>query len=112
MRATRCRDWGGGAIGQLFKPSGTPIHSTGMWGQLNVKPTAHVTLGGGLGVDDLDDEGLSATARLKNVVSELHLHLRPAGLVVLGVEARRMATTYANGTLRNTHMNLAVGFEF
>ena len=103
---------GGGAVGHLFTVTGQPVHSTGMWGQLNVKPTAHVTLGGGLGRDDPDDEGLSATARLKNVVSELHLHVRPAGPVVLGLEARRMATTYANGTLRNTHINLAVGFEF
>lgn len=103
---------GGGAVGQLFNLSGQPIHSTGMWGQLNFRPTAHVTLGGGLGMDDPDDAGLSATARLKNVVSEVHLHLRPAGPVVIGLEARRMATTYANGTLRNTHLNLAVGFEF
>ena len=103
---------GGGAVGQLFDLSGQPVHSTGMWGQLNFKPTAHVTLGGGLGVDDPDDEGLSATARLKNAVSEVHLHFRPAGPVVLGLEARRMATTYATGTLRNTHVNLAVGFEF
>lgn len=103
---------GGGAVGQLFNTKGQPIQSTGMWGQLNIKPTAHVTLGGGVGQDDPEDAGLSATARRKNVVSELHLHVRPAGPVVLGLEARRMATTYANGTLRNTHMNLAVGFEF
>lgn len=103
---------GGGAVGHLFTVTGQPVRSTGLWGQLNFKPTAHVTLGGGLGQDDPDDRGLSSTARLKNAVSEVHLHLRPAGPVVLGLEARRMATTYANGTLRNTHINLAVGFEF
>lgn len=104
---------GGGAAGQLFTTRGEPVHSTGMWGQLNVKPTAHVIVGGGYGMDDPDDEYLvAATGRLKNAVSEVHLHLRPAGPVVLGLEARRMATTYANGTLRNTHINLAVGFEF
>ncbi len=103
---------GGGAVGHLFTVAGQPVHSTGMWGQLNVKPTAHVTLGGGMGQDDPDDEGLSATARHKNVVSEVHLHLRPAGPVVLGLEARRMATSYATGTLKNTHLNLAMGFEF
>lgn len=103
---------GGGAVGHLFTTAGQPVRSTGAWGQLNVKPTAHVTLGGGYGQDDPVDAGLSATARLKNTVSELHLHLRPAGPVVLGLEARRMATTYASGTVKNTHVNLAVGFEF
>ncbi len=103
---------GGGAVGHLFTVAGDPVRSTGMWGQLNVKPTAHVTLGGGMGQDDPDDEGLSATARLKNVVSEVHLHLRPAGPVLLGFEVRRMATTYASGTVKNTHLNFAVGFEF
>lgn len=103
---------GGGAVGHLFTVTGQPVQSSGAWGQLNVKPTAHVTLGGGLGQDDPDDKGLSATARLKNVVSEVHLHLRPAGPVVLGLEARRMATTYASGTVKNTHVNLAAGFEF
>jgi len=103
---------GGGAVGHLFTVTGQPVRSSGLWGQVNVKPTAHVTFGGGMGQDDPDDDGLASTARLKNVVSEVHLHLRPAGPVVLGVEARRMATTYGSGTMRNTHLNLAVGFEF
>lgn len=103
---------GGGAVGHLFTVTGQPVQSSGAWGQLNVKPTAHVTLGGGFGQDDPTDKGLSPTARLKNVVSEVHLHLRPAGPVVLGLEARRMATTYASGTVKNTHVNLAAGFEF
>lgn len=103
---------GGGAVGHLFTVAGDPVRSTGMWGQLNVKPTAHVTLGGGMGQDDPEDDGLSSTARLKNVVTEAHLHLRPAGPVLLGFEVRRMATTYASGTVKNTHLNFAVGFEF
>lgn len=103
---------GGGAVGHLFAVTGQPVRSTGMWGQVNVKPTAHVTFGGGVGQDDPDNEGLPATGRRKNEVSEVHVHLRPAGPVVLGFEVRRMATTYETGTRKNTHLNVAVGFEF
>jgi hypothetical protein len=103
---------GGGAVGHLFTVTGQPVRSSGMWGQLNLKPTAHVTLGGGVGRDDPDNEGLPATGRHKNVVSEVHVHVRPAGPVVLGFEARQMATTYQTGTLKNRHLNVAVGFEF
>jgi len=30
----------------------------------------------------------------------------------LGVEYRRMATTYSTGKLANDHLNVAAGFEF
>lgn len=106
------RGLGGGAIGQLFNTKTDPIHSTGMWGQLNLKPTARITLGGGYGMDDPDDSNLAAGARLKNDVMEAHLHLRPAGPLVLGFEWRRMETTYAIGKIMNDHLNVAVGFVF
>jgi hypothetical protein len=71
-----------------------------------------VTLGGGFGFDDPDDKDLPADARLKNVVNEVHLHLRPAGPIVVGFEYRRIETTYATGKLADDHFNIAVGFVF
>ena len=111
-RGDGMRGLGGGAIGQLFDTAAQPIHSTGMWGQLNLKPTTRVTIGGGFGSDDPDDKNLAAGARLRNDVLEAHLHLRPAGPLVLGFEWRRMETTYATGKLANDHLNIAVGFVF
>ncbi len=106
------RSLGGGAIGQLFAPTGAPVRSRGAWGQVNIKPSPRVTLGGGYGFDDPRDEDLGAGARLKNEATSVHLHLRPAGPLVLGFEYRRIQTTYASGKLANDHFNLAFGFEF
>jgi hypothetical protein len=106
------RALGGGAIGQLFGVSGEPVHSTGMWGQLNLMPTTRVTFGGGYGFDDPDDSDLPATGRRKNVTTEVHLNLRPGGPIVLGFEYRQMKTTYAAGPLTNDHLNVAIGFVF
>lgn len=103
---------GGGAIGQLFNAKDHLIHSTGLWGQLNLKPSTRVTVGGGFGFDDPDDTDMSAGARLKNAASEVHVHVRPAGPLVLGLEYRRMATTYSTGKFANDHLNVAAGFEF
>lgn len=103
---------GGGAIGQLFGVSGQPINSQGMWAQANFKPTTRVTFGAGYGSDDPDDADLAASGRRKNTATELHLHLRPAGPIVLGFEYRRLETTYATGSLTNDHLNIAVGFVF
>jgi hypothetical protein len=111
-RGDGMRALGGGAIGQLFGVSGEPVHSTGAWGQLNVTPATRVTLGAGYGFDDPDDADLTAGARLRNVATEVHLHLRPAGPLVLGFEYRRLATTYTAGPLTNDHLNIAVGFVF
>ncbi len=106
------RALGGGAVGQLFTPIGAPVRSRGAWGQVNIKPTPRVTLGGGYGFDDPRDEDLGAGARLKNEATSVHLHLRPVGPLVLGFEYRRIQTTYAAGKLANDHFNLAFGFEF
>jgi hypothetical protein len=106
------RGLGGGAIGQLFGASGNPIHSSGGWAQLNVMPVPRLTLGAGYGVDDPDDADLPATGRLRNAAAEVHLHLRPAGPLLLGLEYRRLETTYRSGPLVNDHLNVAVGFSF
>jgi hypothetical protein len=106
------RGLGGGAIGQLFDSKAQPIHSTGLWGQVNLKPSTRVTVGGGFGTDDPRDTDLAAGSRLKNDVTEAHIHLRPAGPLLLGFEWRRLETTYATGKLSSDHLNLAVGFAF
>lgn len=106
------RALGGGAIGQLFDTKNQPIHSTGYWAQANVKPTTRVTIGGGIGMDDPDDASLAASARLRNRVTEAHLHLLPGGPMIVGFEWRRIETTYAAGPVVNDHLNLAVGFRF
>lgn len=106
------RGLGGGAIGQLFGVSGAPIHSTGMWGQVNFTPDPRVVFGAGYGQDDPDDGDLPATARLKNSAAEVHLHVQPGGPIVIGFEYRRLETTYKTGPLVNDHLNIAVGFVF
>ena len=106
------RSLGGGAIGQGFGVSGRVIRSRGAWGQINLKPSSRVVFGGGYGFDDPRDEDLLSGARLKNTAIEGHLHIRPAGPLVIGLEYRRLETSYAIGKLVNDHLNIAFGFEF
>lgn len=106
------RGLGGGAIGQLFGVSGNPIRGVGGWTQLNVSPDPRLTIGAGYGVDDPDDADLPAAGRLKNAATEVHLHFRPAGPLLVGFEYRRLETTYRSGPLVNDHLNVAVGFSF
>jgi hypothetical protein len=106
------RSLGGGAIGQGFGINGVVIRSRGAWGQINLKPSLRVVFGGGYGVDDPRDEDLLPGSRLKNTAIEGHLHIRPAGPLVIGLEYRRLETSYAIGKLVNDHLNIAFGFEF
>jgi hypothetical protein len=106
------RSLGAGAVGQLFGVNGAVIRSRGAWGQLNVKPTSRVVIGGGFGFDDPRDGDLLPGSRLKNTAVEGHLHIRPAGPLVIGFEYRRLETTYSIGKLANDHLNIAFGFEF
>jgi hypothetical protein len=103
---------GGGGIGQGFGLNGVPVRTRGAWGQVNFKPGTRVVLGGGYGFDDPRDEDLAPGSRLKNVAEEAHLHIRPAGPLVIGFEYRRIETTYSTGKLVNDHLNLSLGFEF
>ena len=104
---------GGGGIGQSMVRDGVPVHTTGGWGQLNLRPVVGCEIGAGVGLDDPDDIDLDVTSRLRNLSVEGHLLWRQAP-VVLGVEARRLRTRYAApiGTIGATHLNLAAGFEF
>jgi hypothetical protein len=105
---------GGGGIGQSFGVGGAPVHTQGGWAQVNFKPSLRVLLGAGYGVDDPRDSDLAtiAGARLKNVVREAHIHVRPGGPFVFGFEYRKLETTYATGVLGNDHLNFSAGFEF
>jgi len=106
------RALGGGGVGQLFGISGVAVRSTGAWGQLNIKPTSRIVVGGGAGYDNPEDLELLPGARQRNAATEFHLHLRPSGPFVLGMEWRRITTTYSTGKLLNDHVNLSFGFEF
>jgi len=108
---------GGGGIGQSLGNFNLPVHTKGGWGQLNILPTSEWELGGGYGQDDPDDADLlppgAQPPRLKNVVFEGHITWPPPPLV-LGVEFRRMTTTYPaaiNDQVAN-HINVALGFVF
>jgi hypothetical protein len=103
---------GGGGIGQGTGLNGVPVHDEGGWAQVNFKPSSRVLLGAGYGMDDPRDSDLGPGSRLKNVVREAHIHLRPGGPFVLGVEYRRLETTYSTEMLANDHVNLSMGIEF
>ncbi|MHB1310856.1 MAG: hypothetical protein ACYC3L_02475 [Gemmatimonadaceae bacterium] len=106
------RGLGGGQIGQLFGKNGVVVHGTGGWGQVNAKPTPRITIGAGYGFDDPDDADLPASGRLKNATAETHVIVHPAGTLVLGLEWRRITTTYTARSWSDDHLNLGVGFEF
>lgn len=111
------RGLGGGGIGQNFgilTPAfaSRPLQDRGAWAQVNLRPTAALLVGTGCGVDDpRDDEG---PQRLRNQACEAHLHLRPAGPLVLGLEVRHLRTNYRipRTIAMSTHLNLSAGVEF
>jgi hypothetical protein len=105
---------GGGGIGSNLGVGNVPVRTHGGWGQLNLRPYPTVEVGGGFGLDDPNDADLNpATAWLRNVSWEGHVQWRPAPLV-LGVEFRRIETTYgpALGNVFVNHINVAAGFAF
>jgi hypothetical protein len=103
---------GGGAIGQNLGLNGVPVRTKGGWGQLLVRPSSQWELGGSYGIDDPKDADLDpATSRLKNQTWVGQIVWRPAPLV-LGLEYRHIATTYAAGKASADHLNLALGAEF
>ena len=65
--------------------------------------------------------GAIAPTRTRNVACEAHALVRPGGPLFVGLEVRRIETTWiARGTstaalertFRSDHVNLAIGFEF
>jgi hypothetical protein len=103
---------GGGGIGQNFGVGGRPVRSRGGWGQLLIRPAPGWELGGSYGIDDPDNADLDpATQRLRNEVYGGQISWRPSPLV-LGLEYRRLRTTYGSGRVTAGHLNLALGAEF
>jgi hypothetical protein len=103
---------GGGGVGQEFGAGGVPVRSRGGWMQLDVRPVPAWSVGVGAGLDDPRDADVSAGGRHRNLVSGAHLHWRPGGGLLFGVEARRLRTRYASGALSATHVNGFAGLAF
>jgi hypothetical protein len=105
---------GGGAIGQNFGVGGTtPVRSIGGWAQLNYQLTPRIQLGAGYGFDDPTDDDLDPTdTRFLNNATSAHLHWRPSGPLLFGLEYRIIKTEYDASSYSNRHLNLAFGFEF
>ena len=102
---------GGGGVGQNMVRDGIPVRTTGGWLQLNLRPSLAWEVGGGMGIDDPDDDDLLPTSRLRNRVVEGHFLWRRAPLVV-GAEVRELRTRHQVGSRSAVHGNLGVGFEF
>jgi hypothetical protein len=110
---------GDGGIGQDIGPQGQEIRTSGGWAQLDLRPTFAWEFGAGYGLDDPRDSDLmtaggvtAAGARLRNVTYEGHVHWRPGGGLLLGVEYRHFETRFAPGTLTADHVNGFVGVFF
>ena len=103
---------GGGGIGQYAGTGGAPVHTTGGWGQLNLRANPAWMFGGGCGIDDPKDSDVLATGRFRNFVCESHVEWRPPGPLLFGFEYRRLQTRYASGDFTANHVNLAAGFRF
>jgi hypothetical protein len=107
------RGLGGGGIGQNLTTTGQPVKDRGGWGQLVLKPSTLVELSTGCGTGDPDDVSGLPAGRLRNVACEAHVTTHPGGPVVASFGWRGHRTTYqTGGVARNTHLNLALGFEF
>jgi hypothetical protein len=115
-RGKLLRGLGGGGIGQNF---GAPdpvtgarsaLRDTGGWAQLNLRLNPLWEAGAGVGVDK--PRPSDHPVRQRNLAFEGHVIVRPAGPLLVGLEYRRMETTYAAGTVADDHVNLAMGFEF
>jgi hypothetical protein len=102
---------GGGGIGQNFgADSVTPIRTVGGWVQFNAKLTPRLLVGAGYGFDKPNEDDVPRL--LENATQEVHVHWRPAGPLVFGLEYRTTGTRYNLSNYSNTHINLAFGFEF
>ena len=109
------RGLGGGGAGQNFGASASgapiPLHDTGGWLQLNLKPDASWTLGVGAGSSQPDVA--DRPVRSRNDAFETHAIWRPGGLPIIGLEFREIQTTYrATGLARTRQVNLTLGVEF
>lgn len=104
---------GGGGIGQNITNAGEAVQAAGGWAQLNMRPNFRWILGVGYGYDEPELADVpTITDRRRNEVQALHAQWTPTGPVIVGLEFRRIATTYSAGVRRADHINLAFGFTF
>lgn len=106
------RGLGGGGVSQGIGVNGVAVRTRGGWGQLNLQVSPRVLWGVGYGVDDPRDAHVLPGGRIDNRVTETHLHLRPVGPLLFGLEWRHLATEFTAEKRTNHHLNLAFGFEF
>ena len=107
------RGLGGGGIGQNLTTTGEPVKDRGGWGQIVIKPNTLVDMSTGCGIGDPENVSGLPAGRLRNVACEAHITTHPGGPIVASFGWRGHRTTYqASGVARNTHLNLALGFEF
>jgi hypothetical protein len=102
---------GGGGVGQFLGVNNVPVFTRGGWGQLVVRLPGSVSLAGGWGMDDPDDDDLDAAGRLRNETTMGALHWTPAPFVT-ALELRRLTTTYRTGERSAVHVNLGLGLAF
>ena len=115
-RGQGLRGLGSGGIAQgVARASdgrGVPVRDRAAWVQVNTRPFEGTDFGSGCGYSDPDDEDLpAATGRMKNTTCEIHAIWRPSPLIV-GLEVRRIKTTYAANAFTNNHVNATIGFAF
>lgn len=104
---------GGGGIGQGISASGEAVQTTGGWAQLNLRPNLRWQFGLGYGYDEPELADVPVvTGRLRNEVQSLSAQWTPTGPIIVGLEWRKLATTYATGVRNADHINLALGFTF
>jgi hypothetical protein len=111
-RGRALRGLGGGGIGQGLTTTGQPVRDQGGWGQLEIAPSSRLSLGGGCGISNPDDDQPLPGRRLRNRTCATFVTVRPGGPLLLSLGWRGMTTTYPTGDRSNRHLNLAAGFEF
>jgi hypothetical protein len=80
---------------------------------LVVTPNTLVSFSAGCGVGDPKDVTGLPAGRTRNVACEGHVTTHPGGPVVVSLGWRGHRTTYETaGVAKNTHINIALGFEF
>lgn len=110
------RGLGGGAIGQntgapaVGQTLGAPLRNMAGWAQLvmHLRPTLSTGVGCGTDVVNLEDR----PDRQRNTSCAANMAWHPTQPVLFGIEYRTLATRYASGTRRGSHVNLTAGFEW
>jgi len=106
---------GGGGIGQNLDASGQPLKTTGGWGAITLRPSAHWEIGGGYGYDNPEETAADTATTFKQMNSQYNARLQWRAMpVVVAFEYRHFSTFWAGGIGEKTatHLNLAMGLEF